>query len=127
MPSPFGEKAFGISNREPAAYERNLIYKWTDSYLFDIDMIVEACNRTIKTTHQPNFNYADSILTNWHNANIRNSDDIKKADEVHAANSTYGSNNKNNVIKQNTNRFNNLQTRTKKSEDYYNSLLSNNQ
>ena len=44
-------------------------------------MIIEACNRTMKATHQPSFEYADSILTKWHTSNIRNSEDVRKADE----------------------------------------------
>ena len=29
---------------------------------FTLDIIVEACNRTIRQIHQPSFQYADKIL-----------------------------------------------------------------
>ena len=118
-------KAFGLSNREPAQHEKAMIAKWADTYCFDTDMIIEACNRTIKAIHQPSFEYADSILTKWHTSNIRNSEDIRKADAQFEAGKAAKSS-KSGVIKQNANRFNNYQQRPKKSDDWYNSLLSNN-
>lgn len=118
-------KAFGLNNREPGQVEKQLISKWTDVFCFETDMIIEACNRTMKATHQPSFEYADSILTKWHTSNIRNSEDIRKADAQFEAGKAAKSS-KSGVIKQNANRFNNYQQRPKKSDDWYNSLLSNN-
>ena len=118
-------KAFGLSNREPAQHEKAMIAKWADTYCFDTDMIIEACNRTIKTIHQPSFEYADTILANWKNSNVSSLEDVKKADAAYAAG--------NNIKPKQTasskpanNRFNNFQQRDKKSDDWYNSLLSNN-
>lgn len=118
-------KAFGLSNREPAQHEKAMIAKWADTYCFDTDMIIEACNRTIKAIHQPSFEYADTILTNWKNSNVSSLEDVKKADAAYAAG--------NNIKPKQTasskpanNRFNNFQQRDKKSDDWYNSLLSNN-
>lgn len=118
-------KAFGLSNREPAQHEKAMIAKWADTYCFDTDMIIEACNRTIKAIHQPSFEYADTILANWKNSNVSSLEDVKKADAAYAA--------CNNIKPKQTasskpanNRFNNFQQRDKKSDDWYNSLLSNN-
>ena len=118
-------KAFGLSNREPAQHEKAMIAKWADTYCFDTDMIIEACNRTIKAIHQPSFEYADTILANWKNSNVSSLEDVKKADAEYAAG--------NNIKPKQTasskpanNRFNNFQQRDKKSDDWYNSLLSNN-
>lgn len=118
-------KAFGLSNREPAQHEKAMIAKWADTYCFDTDMIIEACNRTIKAIHQPSFEYADTILANWKNSNVSSLEDVKKADAAYAAS--------NNIKPKQTasskpanNRFNNFQQRDKKSDDWYNSLLSNN-
>lgn len=118
-------KAFGLSNREPAQHEKAMIAKWADTYCFDTDMIIEACNRTIKAIHQPSFEYADTILANWKNSNVSSLEDVKKADATYAAG--------NNIKPKQTasskpanNRFNNFQQRDKKSDDWYNSLLSNN-
>lgn len=121
-------KAFGLSNREPAQHEKAMIAKWADTYCFDTDMIIEACNRTIKAIHQPSFEYADTILANWKNSNVSSLEDVKKADAAYAA---YAAGN--NIKPKQTasskpanNRFNNFQQRDKKSDDWYNSLLSNN-
>ena len=118
-------KAFGLSNREPAQHEKAMIAKWADTYCFDTDMIIEACNRTIKAIHQPSFEYADTILANWKNSNVSSLEDVKNADAAYAAG--------NNIKPKQTasskpanNRFNNFQQRDKKSDDWYNSLLSNN-
>ncbi len=119
-------KAFGLNSREPGKVEKDLIIKWTDVYCFETDIIIEACNRTLKATHQPSFEYADSILTKWHTSNIRNSEDIRKADAQYEAGKAAKAAKSSNVIKQNANRFNNYQQRPKKSDDWYNSLLSNN-
>ena len=119
-------KAFGLNSREPGKVEKDLIIKWTDIYCFETDIIVEACNRTMKATHQPSFEYADSILTKWHTSNIRSSEDIRKADAQYEAGKAAKAAKSSNVIKQNANRFNNYQQRPKKSDDWYNSLLSNN-
>lgn len=72
--------AFGIGSRDPGQREREFITKWTDTYCFDADMIIEACNRTLKATHQPSFEYADSILTKWNKANVKTPEDIRKSD-----------------------------------------------
>lgn len=73
-------KAFGITRQALAKYQRDYIIKWAKVFVFDMDIIVEACNRTMQTIEQPNFNYADSILENWYNNNVRTMEDIKKLD-----------------------------------------------
>ena len=73
--------AFGIKNRGPAASEVDYIRKWTEEYGFAPDIVGEACRRTIMATHQPSFEYADSILRKWHGSNIRTLSDITRLDE----------------------------------------------
>lgn len=73
--------AFGIKNRGPASSELTYIRKWADDYAFSPDIIAEACRRTITATHQPSFEYADSILTKWHEKNIRHLKDISALDD----------------------------------------------
>ena len=75
--------AFGIKNRGPASSELTYIKKWAEEYGFTLDIIQEACRRTISATHQPSFEYADSILTKWHNNNIRHLADIATLDEAY--------------------------------------------
>ena len=82
--------AFGIKNRGPAASELAYIRKWSEEYGFASDIIEEACRRTISATHQPSFEYADKILTKWHDRNIRHLKDIASLDEEYQKNSTSG-------------------------------------
>ena len=72
--------AFGIKNRGPASSELEYINKWADTYGFSTDIIQEACRRTISATHQPSFEYADSILTKWYECNIHHLTDINALD-----------------------------------------------
>lgn len=76
-------KAFGISGRNLIASELKTIAKWTGPYAFSMDIIKEACRRTISVTGKASFEYADSILTNWHKNNVHTLSDIVKLDAVH--------------------------------------------
>lgn len=78
-------KAFGISGRNPGNNEKEFIVKWTNSYGFTMDVIVEACNRTLIHTGKQSFNYADGILTKWHEKGVKNLTDVKNLDEIHKA------------------------------------------
>lgn len=73
-------KAFGLSNRNPGDFELSYITKWTKEYLFSLDIILEACNRTIQKIHQPSFDYADSILGDWNQAGVKLLSDIQTLD-----------------------------------------------
>lgn len=72
--------AFGIKNRGPAASELAFIRKWTEELGFSLEIIQEACNRTISVTHQPSFEYADSILENWKKNQVHYLRDISALD-----------------------------------------------
>ena len=74
-------KAFGIAGRNLNDVEIGFISKWTKDYAFDIDLIDEACKRTIKATHQPSFEYADRIMTNWHEGKVHNLTDVERMDD----------------------------------------------
>ena len=64
-------KAFGISGRNPGNDEKAFIIKWTNSYGFTMDVIVEACNRTINNTGKQSMKYAENILKKSHKKNIK--------------------------------------------------------
>ena len=57
--------AFGIKGRGPASAELDYIRKWLEDGNFELDLILEACNRTISAIHQPSFEYTYKILENW--------------------------------------------------------------
>ena len=73
-------KAFGISNRNPGPAEASFIKKWLDEYCFDLNIILEACNRTLSAISQPSFPYADSILSRWKKAQVHTLEDVKSLD-----------------------------------------------
>lgn len=76
-------KAFGLSGRNLASTEQEFVIKWTDEYGFPLDMILDACNRTINTIHQPSFQYADSILQRWLKNGVKTLADVKTLDAIH--------------------------------------------
>ena len=75
-------KAFGITGRTLAEAETVYVQKWTKTYGFDIELIREACNRTMVATHQPSFEYADGILSKWHKNQVHTLQDVKKLDDA---------------------------------------------
>ena len=77
--------AFGISGRNLIASEQAYIEKWTTSFAFSLDIISEACRRTIANTGKTSFEYADSILKSWHNAGIRHFEEIAALDKAHSS------------------------------------------
>ena len=104
-------KAFGIKGRNPAQVEVSYIKKWTEEYGFTLDIILEACNRTIAHTSKPDFKYTDSILKNWSAKNVHHLSDISRLDQAYQQEKT---SRKRPVTKQtgNTNRFNNFEGRS---------------
>ncbi len=78
-------RAFGLTGRNPAKEECRYMDKWTLSYGFGTDMIVEAADRTIKATHKPSFEYADSILKRWRADGVKDLDEVRAADERFAS------------------------------------------
>ena len=73
-------KAFGISGRNPVESDIEYIRRWTNEYGFDMDMILEACGRTMKTIAKPNFGYTDSILKSWKEQGIHHKAEIAAND-----------------------------------------------
>lgn len=106
-------KALGISGRNLVPLEIGYIEKWKNEYAFTNELIQEACQRTIAATHQPSFEYTDSILTNWHKNQVRNMADVSKLDAAHLnrkkMNASAAAGNTANAPK---NRFNNFKQRS---------------
>ena len=76
-------KALGVNNHNPITAEIRIMDKWLVTYGFPMDVITEACTRTILNTSKPTLGYADGILTNWWNAGVKTSEDIKAQDARH--------------------------------------------
>lgn len=78
-------KAFGISGRNPAPAERRFIDKWYREYGFSVEVVEAACDRTMRAIHQPSFEYADKILSDWKKSGVKETDDIQRLDSKKAA------------------------------------------
>ena len=76
-------KFLGISGRDPIDNEISIMKKWTNRYGFSLDIIEEACSRTIAHTSQPSFSYADKILTSWKESGVKTGEDIERLDREH--------------------------------------------
>ena len=72
--------AYGIKGRGPASSEIAYIRKWSEEYGFALEVILEACDRTMNAIHQPSFDYTDSILKRWKDKNVRQLKDIDAVD-----------------------------------------------
>ena len=103
-------KAFGISGRNLADSEIAFVNKWSKEYAFDIEIIQEACKRTISATQKPSFEYTDTILTNWHNQNVHTLKDISALDEAFNKNKRSTAPSQASSAKRN--KFNNFEQRT---------------
>lgn len=113
-------KAFGIRGRNLVPAEQDFLNQWSDRMGFSTEVIEEACSRTIRSTHEANFAYANSILKKWHENGIRTLDDIAKSDSL------YQQTQKNYPQKSaapNNNRFINFQQRDNDYEDLQKQLL----
>ena len=75
--------ALGTSKSTLTPAEKKCMSKWLDTYHFHLDIILEACRKTVMQTNKPSLNYVDSILTSWFNEKVKTLDDIKALDKVH--------------------------------------------
>lgn len=82
-------KALGKSGT-PAKTEAGFATKWIKEYGFHMDIIMEACSRTVMATDKHRFEYADSILTSWYKNQVHSLADIKTLDEAYAKSRSAG-------------------------------------
>lgn len=78
-------RALGIGTRSPVPFEIKIMNKWLFEYNFDLEIILEACTRTMRLAPNGGFKYTDSILTNWFENNVGTIKDIEKLDQQHVS------------------------------------------
>ncbi len=115
-------KAFGISGRNLADSEIAFVNKWSREYGFDIDLIQEACKRTISATQKPSFEYTDSILSNWYNHQVHTIKDVEALDEIFNKTKRSTKTTPSTAVKRN--KFNNFQQRSYNSSELEELLLT---
>ena len=121
-------KAMGISGRNPVDNEITYIDTWRKTYGFDLELIQEACSRTVLTTGQPSFQYADKILSGWKKKNVHTLEDIRLLDAAHKKRQLEKSVSRKKQPQtqpQNSNRFNNFHQRDYDFAEYEKRLLNN--
>ncbi|MCR5502382.1 MAG: DnaD domain protein [Lachnospiraceae bacterium] len=72
-------KSLGKSSA-PTRTEVDYVTKWTKDMAFSMDIIYEACARTVNGTDKRRFQYADKILTSWFEKNVHSKADIEALD-----------------------------------------------
>lgn len=73
-------KALGLQGRQPAPGEQQIIDGWFRKYGLSQDLVVEACNRTMVSIHEPNLNYVESILSRWKDAGVSSLEQLQVLD-----------------------------------------------
>lgn len=82
-------------NSAPAPKELEYIQKWTKEYGFMLDVIQEACDKTVMTTDSHRFAYADGILSKWYQAGVHHKADIAALDASYQRPANPAANNSN--------------------------------
>lgn len=112
-------KTFGIKDRSITPVEMDFITRWFGEYGCSEDLVIEACKRTIISAQKPNFSYAEKILKEWHNAGVKNMDDVKALDvKHHSSRVSVATPTKTN------NRFNNFTNRTYNFDEMEKSVIA---
>lgn len=68
-------KKLGI-NRNLSQYEESYIEKWNMDYGYNMDVIEIALKKTTSKAN-PNFDYLDKLLTDWHDRNFKTTNDVQ--------------------------------------------------
>ncbi|MCR5637881.1 MAG: DnaD domain protein [Lachnospiraceae bacterium] len=101
-------KALGMENR-PTEKEVSFISKWQEDYGFTMEIILEACGRTVLATQRNRLKYCDGILRKWFEHGVKMMDDIAKEDAAFTAGYAQNANKgKLSMSGSSNNRFNNF-------------------
>ena len=121
-------KAMGISGRNPVENEISYIDTWRKTYGFDLELVQEACSRTVLSTGQPSFQYADKILSGWKKKNVHTLEDVRLLDAEHKKRQLEKAVSRKKqpaAQSQSNNRFNNFHQRDYDFTEYEKRLLNN--
>ena len=72
-------KALGM-NSTPTDKEISYINVWREELGFSLDIILEACDRTVIYTETGRLRYCDGILRKWRDKKVSNKSDIARLD-----------------------------------------------
>ncbi|MBE5825935.1 MAG: DnaD domain protein [Butyrivibrio sp.] len=77
-------KALGMENN-PTDKETSFINRWRNELGFSMEIILEACDRTVLAVQKNRLKYCDGILQNWHKNKVVTREDIAGLDATHSA------------------------------------------
>ena len=86
-------------------------------------MIQEACDKTVMTTDNHRFAYADGILTKWYQAGVRYRADIPAADASYKRSATDNTQKTDNIVSRN--KFNSFAQNSYDFNELEQNILSN--
>lgn len=112
-------------NSNPAPKEMEYINKWTKDYGFMLDVIQEACDKTVMTTDSHRFAYADGILSKWYQAGVRRKEDIVNADAAFQRSNPPKTTAPQRTVNAGANKFNRFAQNTYDFEQLEQNILSN--
>lgn len=115
-------KALGITNRSPVETEITLMDTWLKTYGFSMEIIQEACSRTVLQTGQASFQYTDKILEGWKKKQVTSLEDVRALDAEHKKRRQDKKPQK--QTSASNNRFNNFQQREYDFDEYEKRLLN---
>lgn len=75
----------GIKDHAPTPAECKWMSKWLDQMGLPLEIILEACQRTILRAHKPSFEYTDSILESWKKNQVKTLSDVERLDKAAAS------------------------------------------
>ena len=116
-------KAFGISGRTPVDSEIKFINRWLNEFGFTMDIITEACSRTVSQTGKASFQYTDGILNAWYKNGVRSLSDVRTQDQRYRENRDKREKSSSKPIAKATNKFNNFHQRDYNFSDLERQLL----
>ena len=65
----------------PTNVEMEFINRWVKEYQFSMEVILEACQRTVLATDSNRFKYAEGILSKWNEQGVSTLEDVHALDE----------------------------------------------
>ncbi|MBE6024005.1 MAG: DnaD domain protein [Cellulosilyticum sp.] len=74
--------ALGASRNTLTPVDKKYMSKWFETYHFNMEIILAACEKAVTQANKPSLNYVDSILTSWFNEKVKSLEDIKALDKV---------------------------------------------
>lgn len=76
-------RALGLSSNQPTPFEIGYFDRWLNEYGFSMEMILEACRKTVFRTQSHRVEYTDGILSDWHAHGAHTPEEVAALDAAH--------------------------------------------